>query len=64
MVLANLATLLDKRDLQPAFRKTFETIGMAKVATSCEAARGLERGLAFVEKYGDELAILRTHVMP
>ena len=35
----NLATLLDKRDLQPAFRKTFETIGMAKVATSGEEAR-------------------------
>jgi 3-hydroxyacyl-CoA dehydrogenase len=37
----NVAQLLDKRDLQPAFRKTFETIGMAKVATSAEEARDL-----------------------
>jgi len=35
----NLAMLLDPKDLQPAFRKTFETIGTAKVATSAEEAR-------------------------
>ena len=34
----NLAMLLDAKDLQPAFRKTFETIGMAKVATSAAEA--------------------------
>ena len=37
----NVATLLDQSDVYPAFRKTFETIGMAKVATSAEEARDL-----------------------
>jgi 3-hydroxyacyl-CoA dehydrogenase len=37
----NLAALPDPTDLYPAFRKTFETIGMAKVATSAEEARDL-----------------------
>ena len=37
----NVDLLHDKRDLQPAFRKTFEAIGMAKVATSAEEAREL-----------------------
>jgi 3-hydroxyacyl-CoA dehydrogenase len=37
----NLAALPDPSDLFPAFRKTFETIGMAKVATSAEEGRDL-----------------------
>ncbi len=37
----NVAQLMDQKDLQPAFRKTFETIGMAKVATSAAEAREL-----------------------
>jgi 3-hydroxyacyl-CoA dehydrogenase len=53
----NLATLLDKRDLQPAFRKTFETIGMAKVATSAEEAQEL----GFLRP-GDSWSLNRTHL--
>jgi 3-hydroxyacyl-CoA dehydrogenase len=37
----NLAALADPGDVYPALRKTFETIGMAKVATSAEEARQL-----------------------
>jgi 3-hydroxyacyl-CoA dehydrogenase len=37
----NVAGLADKSDVYPALRKTFETIGMAKVATSADEARGL-----------------------
>ncbi len=37
----NVAALVDKSDAYPALRKTFETIGMAKVATSADEARGL-----------------------
>ena len=32
---------IDRTDIYPALRKTFETIGMAKVATSAEEARGV-----------------------
>jgi 3-hydroxyacyl-CoA dehydrogenase len=35
----NVATLADSTDVYPALRKTFETIGMAKVATSADEAR-------------------------
>lgn len=41
LYLRNLALQTDPRDLQPAFRRTFETIGTAKVATSAEEAREL-----------------------
>ena len=41
LYLRNLARLTDPRDLQPAFRRTFETIGTAKVATSAEEGRDL-----------------------
>jgi 3-hydroxyacyl-CoA dehydrogenase len=37
----NVAALPDPSDVYPALRKTFETIGMAKVATSAEEARDL-----------------------
>ncbi len=37
----NVALLHDRRDLQPALRAAFETIGMAKVATSAAEAPGL-----------------------
>jgi len=37
----NVAALPDPSDAYPALRKTFETIGMAKVATSAEEARDL-----------------------
>jgi len=37
----NVAALPDPADVYPALRKTFETIGMAKVATSAEEAREL-----------------------
>ena len=37
----NVARLLDRTDLYPALKQTFETIGMAKVATSAEEARQL-----------------------
>jgi 3-hydroxyacyl-CoA dehydrogenase len=37
----NVATLTDSTDVYPALRKTFETIGMAKVATSAEEARDI-----------------------
>jgi 3-hydroxyacyl-CoA dehydrogenase len=53
----NLANLLDARDLQPAFRKTFETIGMAKVATSAEEAREL----GFLRP-GDSWSMNRGHL--
>jgi len=53
----NLAQLLDRRDLQPAFRKTFETIGMAKVATSCEEAAEL----GFLRP-GDSWSMNRDHL--
>jgi 3-hydroxyacyl-CoA dehydrogenase len=35
----NVAALPDQTDVYPALRKTFETIGMAKVATSADEAR-------------------------
>jgi 3-hydroxyacyl-CoA dehydrogenase len=41
LYLRNVATVPDPSDVYPAFRKTFETIGMAKVATSAEEARDL-----------------------
>jgi 3-hydroxyacyl-CoA dehydrogenase len=41
LYLRNVATLPDPSDVYPAFRKTFETIGMAKVATSAEEARDI-----------------------
>ena len=53
----NVATLLDKRDLQPAFRKTFETIGTAKVATS--AAEAVELGFL---RPGDSWSLNRDHL--
>jgi 3-hydroxyacyl-CoA dehydrogenase len=53
----NVAQLLDKRDLQPAFRKTFETIGMAKVATSAAEARDL----SFLRP-GDSWSMNRDHL--
>lgn len=37
----NVAALADPGDVYPALRKTFETIGMAKVATSAEQGRDL-----------------------
>lgn len=37
----HVAMLPDRADLYPALKKTFETIGMAKVATSAEEARQL-----------------------
>ena len=37
----NVAALPDTSDVYPALRKTFETIGMAKVATSADEAREL-----------------------
>jgi 3-hydroxyacyl-CoA dehydrogenase len=37
----NVAALPDPSDVYPAFRKTFETIGMVKVATSAAEARDL-----------------------
>jgi 3-hydroxyacyl-CoA dehydrogenase len=37
----NVAALPDPSDVYPALRKTFEAIGMAKVATSAEEARDL-----------------------
>ncbi len=53
----NLAMLLDPQDLQPAFRKTFETIGTAKVATSAEEARQL----GFLRP-GDSWSMNRGHL--
>ena len=53
----NVAQLMDKRDLQPAFRKTFETIGMAKVATS--AAEAQELGFL---RPGDSWSMNRDHL--
>jgi 3-hydroxyacyl-CoA dehydrogenase len=53
----NVATLLDKRDLQPAFRKTFETIGTAQVATSAAEAR--EMGFL---RPGDTWSLNRDHL--
>ncbi len=53
----NVAQLMDKRDLQPAFRKTFETIGMAKVATSAAEARDL----SFLRP-GDSWSMNRDHL--
>ncbi|RKZ18614.1 hypothetical protein DRQ50_03790 [bacterium] len=53
----NLDLLHDKSDLQPAFRKTFETIGMAKVATSAEEAREL----GFLRP-GDTWSMNRDHL--
>ncbi|MCP4291342.1 MAG: 3-hydroxyacyl-CoA dehydrogenase/enoyl-CoA hydratase family protein [bacterium] len=49
--------LMDKRDLQPAFRAAFETIGMAKVATSCAEAKEL----GFLRK-GDSWSMNRDHL--
>ncbi|MFN2371157.1 MAG: enoyl-CoA hydratase/isomerase family protein [Candidatus Krumholzibacteriia bacterium] len=53
----NLAMLLDRKDLQPAFRKTFETIGMVKVATSAEEARQI----GFLRP-GDTWSMNRSHL--
>jgi len=53
----NVDLLTDKRDLQPAFRRAFETIGMAKVATSCEEARDL----GFLRP-GDTWSMNRDHL--
>ncbi len=53
----NVAQLMDKRDLQPAFRKTFETIGMAKVATSAAEAKDL----GFLRP-GDNWSMNRDHL--
>ncbi|MCB1183835.1 3-hydroxyacyl-CoA dehydrogenase/enoyl-CoA hydratase family protein [bacterium] len=53
----NVAMLLDPRDLQPAFRKTFETIGTAKVATSAAEAREL----GFLRP-GDSWSLNRDHL--
>ncbi len=49
--------LTDKRDLQPAFRAAFETIGMAKVATSCAEAQEL----GFLRP-GDSWSMNRDHL--
>jgi len=54
----NVDLLHDKRDLQPAFRKTFEAIGMAKVATSAEEAREL----GFLRP-GDGWSMHRDHLV-
>ncbi len=53
----NVDILMDKRDLQPAFRKTFETIGTAKVATS--AAEAQELGFL---RPGDSWSLNRDHL--
>ena len=53
----NVALLTDRRDLQPAFRRAFETIGTAKVATSCEEAREL----GFL-RLGDTWSMNRDHL--
>jgi len=53
----NVDLLLDKDDLQPAFRKTFETIGTAKVATS--AAEAQELGFL---RPGDSWSMNRDHL--
>lgn len=57
LYLRNLALQTDPRDLQPAFRRTFETIGTAKVATSAEEAREL----GFLRP-GDSWSMHRDHV--
>jgi 3-hydroxyacyl-CoA dehydrogenase len=53
----NVDLLTDKKDLQPAFRRTFETIGTAKVATSCEEAKDL----GFL-RLGDTWSMNRDHL--
>jgi 3-hydroxyacyl-CoA dehydrogenase len=53
----NVDLLTDKKDLQPAFRRTFETIGMAKVATSCAEAQEL----GFLRP-GDSWSMNRDHL--
>jgi 3-hydroxyacyl-CoA dehydrogenase len=53
----NVDLLTDKKDLQPAFRRAFETIGMAKVATSCEEAQEL----GFLRP-GDTWSMNRDHL--
>ncbi len=53
----NVDLLTDKKDLQPAFRRAFETIGMAKVATSCEEAQEL----GFLRP-GDSWSMNRDHL--
>jgi 3-hydroxyacyl-CoA dehydrogenase len=57
LYLRNLARLTDPRDLQPAFRRTFETIGTAKVATSAEEGREI----GFLRP-GDTWSMHREHV--
>ncbi len=57
LYLRHLARQNDARDLQPAFRAAFETIGTAKVATSAEEARGL----GFLRP-GDTWSMHREHV--
>ena len=57
LYLRHLARQADPRDLQPAFRRAFETIGTAKVATSAEEAREL----GFLAP-GDTWSMHREHV--
>ena len=57
LYLRNLDRLTDPRDLQPAFRRTFETIGTATVATSADEARGI----GFLRP-GDSWSMHRDHV--
>jgi 3-hydroxyacyl-CoA dehydrogenase len=52
----NVANLPDRQDLYPALKKTFETIGMAKVATSAEEGREL----GFLRP-GDSWSLNRDH---
>ncbi|MFO7653747.1 MAG: 3-hydroxyacyl-CoA dehydrogenase/enoyl-CoA hydratase family protein [Candidatus Krumholzibacteriia bacterium] len=53
----NVEGITDGVDIYPALRKTFETIGMAKVATSAEEARGL----GFLRP-GDAWSLNRAHL--
>jgi len=59
LYLRNVAAETDGRDVYPALRKTFETIGMAKVATSAEEAREL----GFL-RAGDTWSMNREHLAP
>ncbi len=54
----NVANLPDPKDTFPALKKTFETIGMAKVATSAEEAREL----GFLRP-GDSWSMNRDHLV-
>ncbi len=57
LYLRHLARQSDPRDLQPAFRRAFETIGTARVATSAEEAREM----GFLAP-GDSWSMHREHV--